>query len=130
MKTFKKKLPLLLKPANWKKLILTKSTIFFSKWKHATSEARSLPEKDVSTAVIHALFAQSKSVQVFSRELMVPLCLHAAKLRLWLLLLGTKQDEQIVDSLGGEYRERFMMHYNMPPFATGETGRVGFSEAP
>ena len=56
---------------------------------------------------------------------MVPLCLHAAKLRLWLLLLGTKQDEQIVDSLGGEYRERFMMHYNMPPFATGETGRVG-----
>ena len=39
--------------------------------------------------------------------------------------LGTKQDEQIVDSLGGEYRERFMMHYNMPPFATGETGRVG-----
>ena len=84
------KLPLLLKPANWKKLILTKSTIFFSKWKHATSEARSLPEKDVSTAVIHALFAQSKSVQVFSRELMVPLCLHAAKLRLWLLLLSVQ----------------------------------------
>jgi polyribonucleotide nucleotidyltransferase len=39
--------------------------------------------------------------------------------------LGTKQDEQIVDSLTGEYRERFMLHYNMPPFATGETGRVG-----
>ncbi len=39
--------------------------------------------------------------------------------------LGTKQDEQVVDALGGEYRERFMMHYNMPPFATGETGRVG-----
>lgn len=39
--------------------------------------------------------------------------------------LGTKQDEQIVDSLTGEYRDRFMMHYNMPPFATGETGRVG-----
>ena len=39
--------------------------------------------------------------------------------------LGTKQDEQIVDSLNGEYRERFMMHYNMPPFATGETGRIG-----
>ena len=51
---------------------------------------RSLPEKDVSTAVIHALFAQSKSVQVFSRELMVPLCLHAAKLRLWLLLLSVQ----------------------------------------
>ncbi|MFN7570529.1 MAG: polyribonucleotide nucleotidyltransferase [Betaproteobacteria bacterium] len=39
--------------------------------------------------------------------------------------LGTKQDEQIIDALLGEYRDRFMMHYNMPPFATGETGRVG-----
>ena len=39
--------------------------------------------------------------------------------------LGTKQDEQVVDGLLGETRERFMLHYNMPPFATGETGRVG-----
>jgi polyribonucleotide nucleotidyltransferase len=39
--------------------------------------------------------------------------------------LGTKQDEQIIDSIMGEYRDRFMLHYNMPPFATGETGRVG-----
>ncbi|PMS35984.1 polyribonucleotide nucleotidyltransferase [Trinickia symbiotica] len=39
--------------------------------------------------------------------------------------LGTKGDEQIIDALEGEYRERFMLHYNMPPFATGETGRVG-----
>ncbi len=39
--------------------------------------------------------------------------------------LGTKQDEQIIDALMGEYRDRFLMHYNMPPFATGETGRVG-----
>ncbi|WP_347258347.1 polyribonucleotide nucleotidyltransferase [Methylocaldum sp.] len=39
--------------------------------------------------------------------------------------LGTAQDEQIVDALQGEYRERFMLHYNMPPFATGETGFVG-----
>jgi polyribonucleotide nucleotidyltransferase len=39
--------------------------------------------------------------------------------------LGTKQDEQIIDSIMGEYRERFMFHYNMPPFATGETGRFG-----
>ncbi|MGS1007111.1 polyribonucleotide nucleotidyltransferase [Achromobacter anxifer] len=39
--------------------------------------------------------------------------------------LGTKQDEQIIDALMGEYRDRFMMHYNMPPFATGETGRIG-----
>ncbi len=39
--------------------------------------------------------------------------------------LGTTRDEQIIDALGGEYRERFMLHYNMPPYATGETGRVG-----
>ena len=39
--------------------------------------------------------------------------------------LGTKQDEQIIDSITGEYRDRFLMHYNMPPFATGETGRFG-----
>jgi len=39
--------------------------------------------------------------------------------------LGTKQDEQIIDALMGEYRDRFLFHYNMPPFATGETGRIG-----
>jgi len=39
--------------------------------------------------------------------------------------LGTARDEQIIDALSGEYRDRFMLHYNMPPFATGECGRVG-----
>ncbi|KAF1015312.1 MAG: polyribonucleotide nucleotidyltransferase [Burkholderia sp.] len=39
--------------------------------------------------------------------------------------LGTKGDQQIIDALEGEYRDRFMLHYNMPPFATGETGRIG-----
>jgi polyribonucleotide nucleotidyltransferase len=39
--------------------------------------------------------------------------------------LGTGRDEQIIDALAGEYRERFMLHYNMPPYATGETGRMG-----
>ena len=39
--------------------------------------------------------------------------------------LGTKQDEQIIDGLCEEQHDRFMLHYNMPPFATGETGRVG-----
>ena len=42
-----------------------------------------------------------------------------------LTTLGTKQDEQIIDNIMGESRDRFIMHYNMPPFATGETGRVG-----
>ena len=39
--------------------------------------------------------------------------------------LGTNRDEQIVDALSGEYRDRFMLHYNMPPFATGECGKIG-----
>jgi polyribonucleotide nucleotidyltransferase len=39
--------------------------------------------------------------------------------------LGTGRDEQIIDALQGEYTDRFMLHYNMPPYATGETGRVG-----
>lgn len=39
--------------------------------------------------------------------------------------LGTSRDEQKIDALMGEYSDRFMLHYNMPPFATGETGRVG-----
>jgi polyribonucleotide nucleotidyltransferase len=39
--------------------------------------------------------------------------------------LGTTRDEQIIDALQGEYRDRFMMHYNMPSYATGETGRIG-----
>ena len=39
--------------------------------------------------------------------------------------LGTARDEQKIDALQGDYSERFMLHYNMPPFATGEIGRVG-----
>ncbi|MBK7003223.1 MAG: polyribonucleotide nucleotidyltransferase [Rhodoferax sp.] len=39
--------------------------------------------------------------------------------------LGTERDAQRVDSLSGDFDDRFMLHYNMPPFATGETGRVG-----
>ncbi|MDO8436632.1 MAG: polyribonucleotide nucleotidyltransferase [Nitrosomonadaceae bacterium] len=39
--------------------------------------------------------------------------------------LGTGRDEQRIDALQGDYTERFMLHYNMPPYATGETGRVG-----
>ncbi len=39
--------------------------------------------------------------------------------------LGTTRDEQKIDALQGDYSDRFMLHYNMPPYATGETGRVG-----
>jgi len=39
--------------------------------------------------------------------------------------LGTGRDEQKVDALQGEFTDNFMLHYNFPPYATGETGRVG-----
>jgi len=39
--------------------------------------------------------------------------------------LGTGQDEQIIDALEGEYRENFLLHYNFPPYSTGEAGRMG-----
>ncbi|SHE86330.1 polyribonucleotide nucleotidyltransferase [Lampropedia hyalina DSM 16112] len=42
-----------------------------------------------------------------------------------LTTLGTERDAQRIDALAGEYEERFMLHYNMPPFATGEVGRMG-----
>ncbi len=39
--------------------------------------------------------------------------------------LGTSDDEQRIESLDGLQRERFMLHYNFPPFSVGETGRIG-----
>ncbi len=39
--------------------------------------------------------------------------------------LGSMRDAQIIDALQGEYTDRFMLHYNFPPYSTGETGRVG-----
>jgi len=42
--------------------------------------------------------------------------------------LGTGRDEQIIDAIAGEYKERFMLHYNFPPYSTGETGRFGVTK--
>ncbi len=39
--------------------------------------------------------------------------------------LGTGEDEQYVDSLTGMYKEKFLLHYNFPPYSVGETGRMG-----
>jgi polyribonucleotide nucleotidyltransferase len=41
--------------------------------------------------------------------------------------LGTGDDEQIVDALDGSYREKFLLHYNFPPYSVGEAGRTGFT---
>ncbi|MEC9341552.1 MAG: polyribonucleotide nucleotidyltransferase [Pseudomonadota bacterium] len=42
--------------------------------------------------------------------------------------LGTERDSQIIDALEGEYRDRFMLHYNFPPYCVGETGRMGVTK--
>ena len=39
--------------------------------------------------------------------------------------LGTAQDEQVMDTLAGDYREHFLLHYNFPPYSVGEAGRFG-----
>ncbi|GAB4358738.1 MAG: polyribonucleotide nucleotidyltransferase [Gammaproteobacteria bacterium] len=39
--------------------------------------------------------------------------------------LGTDRDAQVIDAIGGEYRESFMLHYNFPPYCVGETGFIG-----
>ncbi|MGA3304707.1 MAG: polyribonucleotide nucleotidyltransferase, partial [Stellaceae bacterium] len=39
--------------------------------------------------------------------------------------LGTGEDEQIIDALEGEYRSNFLLHYNFPPYSTGEAKRMG-----
>jgi len=43
------------------------------------------------------------------------------------MTLGTKSDQQIIDGLMVEEKKRFMLHYNFPPFSTGENGRYGFT---
>ncbi len=46
---------------------------------------------------------------------------------LGVITLGSVNDEQRLDNIEGEDREKFMLHYNFPPYSVGETGRVGFT---
>jgi polyribonucleotide nucleotidyltransferase len=41
--------------------------------------------------------------------------------------LGTSDDEQLIDSVSGNYYKQFILHYNFPPFSVGETGRIGMT---
>ncbi len=41
--------------------------------------------------------------------------------------LGTKSDEQIIDSMNDDYKKNYMLHYNFPPYCVGEVGRIGFT---
>ena len=46
---------------------------------------------------------------------------------LGVVTLGTKEDEQIIDGLEEESRDKFLLHYNFPPYSVGEVGRIGFT---
>ena len=43
------------------------------------------------------------------------------------LTMGTPKDEQIIDSMDDDYKKKFMLHYNFPPYCVGEVGRIGFT---
>ena len=43
------------------------------------------------------------------------------------LTMGTPSDEQIIDTMDEDYKKKFMLHYNFPPYCVGEVGRIGFT---
>jgi len=67
-------------------------------------------------AVEHGLLARTHGSALFTR---------GETQSLTTLTLGTKSDEQIIDGLDEEYKKRFILHYNFPPFSVGEVGRFG-----
>ncbi|MDR2723937.1 MAG: polyribonucleotide nucleotidyltransferase [Holosporaceae bacterium] len=73
-----------------------------------------------------------EDIRKISIDVSVLPCVHGSALfqrgetqTIAIATLGTAQDEQVVDSLAGGYKERFMLHYNFPPFSVGEVGRLG-----
>ena len=91
-----------------------------------SSATRSWPASRASTAATRAPCARSRiRTGVLPRTHGSALFTRGETQALVVATLGTARDEQIIDALMGEYRDRFMFHYNMPPYATGETGRVG-----
>jgi polyribonucleotide nucleotidyltransferase len=64
----------------------------------------------------HGLLARTHGSSLFTR---------GETQSLTTLTLGTKSDEQIIDGLDEEYKKRFILHYNFPPFSVGEVGRFG-----
>ena len=79
-----------------------------------------------STAATSRPCARSSPRSACCRAPTARRCSPAARPRRWCVAtLGTGEDEQFIDALEGTYKERFMLHYNFPPFSVGETGRMG-----
>ncbi len=69
-------------------------------------------------SIEHGLLARTHGSALFTR---------GETQSLTTLTLGTKSDEQIIDGLDEEYKKRFILHYNFPPYSVGEVGRIGFT---
>lgn len=124
-----------------KKLVFQKILTHFSEREDATEEILAKKFHDACSQFIrNKLITKGKRVDNRSPEDIRDISVEVAVLpmvhgsaifnrgetqALAIATLGTAQDEQIVDSLAGEYRERFLLHYNFPPFCVGEIGRLG-----
>ena len=104
----------------------SRSTTCCSTSRPRSSAARSSRASRASTAATPAPCGRSRSAPASCRAPTARRCSPAARRRRWSWPRSAPtRDSQRIDALAGEYREHFMLHYNMPPFATGETGRVG-----
>jgi polyribonucleotide nucleotidyltransferase len=96
----------------------------------AFHESTGYPASRASTAATPAPCAPSRSATgVLPRTHGSALFTRGETQALVVTTLGTERDAQRIDALAGEYEDRFMLHYNMPPFATGEVGRMGTPSA-
>ncbi len=95
-------------------------------WKPAWCVTASCPASHVSTAATPAPCARSPSAPAYCRAPTAPLCSPVAKPRRW-SSPRSAPDATNKPSMRSKAptHDRFMMQYNMPPYATGETGRVG-----
>ena len=103
-----------------------RSTTCCSTSKRRSCAARSWPASRASTAATRAPCARSRSAPACCRARTARRCSRAARRRRWSSPRSAPRATRRSSTRStGEYRDRFMFHYNFPPFATGETGRVG-----
>ena len=81
---------------------------------------RRIDGRDLTT--VRPILAQ---VGILPRTHGSALCTRGETQALVVATLGTGEDEQFIDALEGTYKERFLLHYNFPPYSVGETGRMG-----
>jgi polyribonucleotide nucleotidyltransferase len=102
-----------------------RSTTCCSRSRPRSCATRSCRASPASTAATRAPCAPSRSATRAARTHGSALFTRGETQALVITTLGTERDAQRIDALMGEYEDRFLFHYNMPPFATGEVGRMG-----